>query len=76
MFTSIPLPRLNNESSDSKVFAQLMWFLRFGWQIAGDSFKSIYESIQLPSLERGELGQGMVWRGQSLKKGWFEGRMI
>ena len=52
MFTSIPLPHLNNESSDSKVFAQLMWFLRCGWQVSGDSFKSISECIQLKFGER------------------------
>ena len=69
MFISIPFPRLNN----SKVFAHLVWFLRFGWQIARDSSKNVSESIQLPSLERGALGQGTDWRGQSLKKGQFEG---
>lgn len=70
MFTSIPLPRLNNESSDSRVFAQLMWFLRFGWQIAGDSFKSISESSVA------KFGERRVGIGDGLEGTELEERMV
>lgn len=47
-----------------------MWFLRFGWQIAGDSFKSISESSVA------KFGERRVGIGDGLEGTELEERMV